>query len=113
MKVPQQDTWENGNGISNTYRVRLNDSTDKKNWAVIDFEMNEDSTVSYVSVTSEIPKIIELYAMLYDNSIRKKDPGKIRTFTKKGGEVIRIRTDEKPGYSNIDGFWGVIEISKD
>ncbi|MVT09890.1 hypothetical protein [Chitinophaga tropicalis] len=96
-------------------KVKLTAAGNPEKWVIIDFNKNIDvnpDEIKSVSITGSVSDIIDLYAQLYDESVRKTKPEDIYTYQDKEGEIRRIRTDYKDGYNGEVRIFGRISISK-
>jgi hypothetical protein len=80
-------------------------------WVIVDFNKENDNIES-VSITGSISDIVELYATLYDKSVKKVKPESVYTGIEKEGEIRRIRTDFQSAYDGEEGTFGRINIIK-
>jgi hypothetical protein len=96
-------------------QVILKAPDNEAKWIIIDFNKDylaKTDNIATVSITGSISDIIELYAALYDNSVKKVKPEEVYTAIDKEGEIRKIRTDYRSTYDGVLGVFGRIHISK-
>jgi len=101
---------------SNAWRVRmvLLAPGDESKWLTVDFMKDRESdirNIESVSITGNFSEIIDLYAILYDKSVRKVNPEDVYQSVDKDGEIKVVRTDvQTQDYKGEMGTFGRIYI---
>lgn len=98
-----------------TMQVVMKAPGNEAKWIVINFDKDfarKTDTIETVSITGPIPDIIELYAILYDKSVKKVKPADVFTGVDQEGEIRRVRTDFQTVYEDEQGTFGRINILK-
>ncbi len=83
-------------------------------WLTVDFMKDRESdirNIESVSITGNFSEIIDLYAILYDKSVRKVKPEDVYHGVDKDGEIKSVRTDvQTQDYRGEMGTFGRIHI---
>ncbi len=113
MKFNTPDTART---TSNTWRLRmvLLAPGDESKWLLVDFMKDRESgnrNIESVSITGNFSDVIDLYAILYDKSVRKVKPEDVYQGVDKDGEIKSVRTDvQTQDYKGEMGTFGRIHI---
>ncbi|HJT75516.1 MAG TPA: hypothetical protein VJ720_15875 [Chitinophaga sp.] len=96
-------------------KVKLTAAGNPDKWMILEFNRNIETNpdeIKSVSITGSINDIIDLYAQLYDDKVRKMKPEEVFTYQDKDGEMRRIRTNYQDGFEGVVKTFGRISIIK-